>query len=190
MFARLVFLLIALFWVTMNVLLWRAEYVAEGPTRNAVPVAVVWRKVLTAPDSSSLSILYQGKRAGFCHWITGAEEELAKLEDAPSEGMVGKVENYHIQFDGSASVPDVIKWFRFACDVKLSSKQVWRELKVRLRSRPNVVEISAIAAEQNVHFKFYDGESQYRARLPVCRFAKSGCIVARAWRTVCGRVAG
>lgn len=169
MFARFVFLLITLFWVTMNVLLWRAEYSEQYPARSPVPVAVVWRKILTAPDSSSLNILVQGKRVGFFHWSTSVAEEFAQLEEAPPEGMLKKMENYRIQFDGSASVPDVIKWFRFACEVKLSSKQVWQELTLRLRSRPNVVEIHATAADQSVHFKLDDGESQFER---VFRFAE------------------
>jgi hypothetical protein len=50
------FLLIALFWVTMNVLLWRAEYSARDEAGSVVPVGVAWQRILTAPDRSSLAL--------------------------------------------------------------------------------------------------------------------------------------
>src|SRR6267143_7113541 len=99
MFARIVFLLIALLWVTMNVLLWRAEYGVRDNAGSAVPVKMVWRKILTAPDSSSLSIYQRGEKIGFCHWVTGVGEAFSKLDEAPPEGMAGKIANCRIQFD-------------------------------------------------------------------------------------------
>lgn len=55
MFARLTFCGLAAFWVTMNVLLWRLEYGARGGDTE-VPAQLVWHKILTAPDGSSLSV--------------------------------------------------------------------------------------------------------------------------------------
>jgi hypothetical protein len=62
---RATFFLITAFWVVMNVLLWRAEY---GPRAGGVPVPadLVWRKILTAPDISSLTIYQDGRKTGFC----------------------------------------------------------------------------------------------------------------------------
>ncbi|HYG35772.1 MAG TPA: hypothetical protein VEC99_13360, partial [Clostridia bacterium] len=79
-----------LFWVTMNVLLWRAEYGNHATTGSAIPAHVVWEKILTAPDSSSLTILHNGKKIGFCHWLTSIGEDLSKMkpDDAAPEGMV------------------------------------------------------------------------------------------------------
>ena len=65
MIPRITWLLIAAFWVAMNVLLWRSEY---GTHSNGIPVPLdlVWRKVLTAPDASSLTVYQNGKKTGFC----------------------------------------------------------------------------------------------------------------------------
>ena len=48
MLARPTFLAIATFWLTMNVLLWRAEYGSHNG-ETPVPLELVWRKILTAP---------------------------------------------------------------------------------------------------------------------------------------------
>ena len=42
MITRVTFIAIAVFWVTMNVLLWRVEYGSQG-SESAVPVPLVWR---------------------------------------------------------------------------------------------------------------------------------------------------
>ena len=66
---RLTFLAIILFWGTMNVLLWRTEYGSLGGD-TPVPFALVWRKILTAPDASSLSVYQNRERMGYCEFST------------------------------------------------------------------------------------------------------------------------
>ncbi len=86
MLYRAALLSVTLFWLLMNVLLWRAEYGQRDAARTPVPVAVVWHKMLTAPDTSSLTILHHGKKFGFCHWmtsITGHQPTLAGVQPAP-----------------------------------------------------------------------------------------------------------
>ena len=83
MISRGAFFLVAVFWVAMNVLLWRAEY---GPRNGGMPVPLdlVCRKILTAPDPSSMSVYQDGQRMGFCAFSTSVEQEMAKLnEDQP-----------------------------------------------------------------------------------------------------------
>ena len=70
MCARLTFLGITAFWVTMNVLLWRVEFGARGGD-TPVPAHLVWHKILTAPDASSLSVYQKGERMGYCEFSTG-----------------------------------------------------------------------------------------------------------------------
>ncbi|HKI68344.1 MAG TPA: hypothetical protein VKA67_02060, partial [Verrucomicrobiae bacterium] len=67
MLSRAVLILLAFFWVTMNVLLWRVEFGPRGEIGIGIPAKVVWRKILTAPDSSSLNVLYHGNKIGICH---------------------------------------------------------------------------------------------------------------------------
>ena len=74
MIPRVAFILVVAFWVAMNALLWRAEY---GSRDNGVPVPLelVCRKILTAPDASSLSVYQDGERMGFAEFSTGVEQD-------------------------------------------------------------------------------------------------------------------
>src|SRR3954471_11891425 len=100
MFSRLALLLITCFWVTMTVLLWRSEYGGQNQVGSTVPVTLVWQKILTAPDSSSMVISHHGEKIGFCRWaaIVGqnAANPVANASDAPPEGMVEKFSDYRI----------------------------------------------------------------------------------------------
>jgi hypothetical protein len=72
MITRITLLLIAAFWVVMNVLLWRAEYGTRG-SGISVPADLVWRKILTAPDASSLTVYSGSEKTGFCEFSTSVQ---------------------------------------------------------------------------------------------------------------------
>ena len=68
----------------MNYLLWRSQWGAHSRIGNAVPVEVVWDKILTAPDSSSLDIYDHEKKIGVCHWLAGVGDSPgARTENFP-----------------------------------------------------------------------------------------------------------
>ena len=117
MLNRLLFFLIALFWITMNVLLWRSEFGSRGKLGSAVPVAVVWQKMLTAPDDSSLEITRQGKKIGFCRWVANVGEELAtgkmSSEDFIPEGMVKALASYSVDVEGNVAYDGPANRVRF-----------------------------------------------------------------------------
>ncbi len=150
---RVTFFLIAAFWAVMNVLLWRAEY---GPRGGGVPVPadLVWRKILTAPDVSALTIYQDERRAGFCQFSTSVEQAMAALDEnaLPPEGLVART-GYQIHFDGNVSFGDLTNRVRFDGRLKFSSARAWRELSLKLAMRYAVVDIHSVAAEQTVRFK-------------------------------------
>ena len=113
MSSRILYGSIAVFWVTMNFLLWRAEYSTHGGG-EPVPVELVWRKILTAPDASSLSIYQQGERSGFCEFSTSVEMEMAKLDEdrPPPEGLVARA-GYQIRLNGNTSLGEFTNRLRF-----------------------------------------------------------------------------
>ncbi len=170
MLARTVFAFIALFWLTMNVLLWRAEFGDRSRNGSAVPVEVVWRKMLTAPDSSSLDVLQRGRKIGFCHWTTRVTEELAKLDEAPPEGMPEAAMGGRIRFTGSLSGADFANRLRFDCDLRLSTNNNWQELTLRLNFNPVVSEIQAVAASKTVRIKVAGGDDTFERVLAFSDF--------------------
>jgi hypothetical protein len=158
---RLALILITCFWVVMNLLLWRAEYGNRDQLASSVPASVVWQKMLTAPDSSSLSIFHHGKKIGFCHWMTSVGEELsnAKEEDEPPEGMVARLTGYRIQIEGNLALAGSANRARFDGGLRLSTNQLWQDFNLRLNLRPVVWEIRSVAAEQKLHLKAIEGDA-------------------------------
>ncbi|MEI9865893.1 MAG: LysM domain-containing protein [Limisphaerales bacterium] len=81
MSSRLLFLIIAAFWVHHEFFYCGAQSIPHTAAGEPVPVDLVWRKILTAPDSSSLSIYQHGERSGFCEFKTSVEMEMANLDE-------------------------------------------------------------------------------------------------------------
>jgi hypothetical protein len=152
---RLTFFFITAFWVAMNVLLWRAEYGSHGG-EMPVPAELVWQKILTAPDASSLTIYQDGQRCGFCEFSTSVEQAMAKLDEdrPPPEGLVARA-GYQIRFNGNMSLGDFTNRVRFDGRVGFSAKRAWRRLELNLKFSPRMamVEIDSLATNQTIHLK-------------------------------------
>src|ERR1700722_16716922 len=155
MFSRIALLVITIFWVTMNFLLWRSEFGRGRHEGSSVPVAVVWRKILTAPDGSSLEIFHHGKKVGDCRLTSKVSEELTASElnaDAlPVPDTKGKNANYRIEVDGSVALDDTASRLRFDFNLKMTTNEVWQEFNLRVSVRPSSWELHAAAAEQAVY---------------------------------------
>src|SRR5437868_5375693 len=138
MLSRVTLIVLAGFWLGMNVLLWRAEFGGHNSRGSAVPASVVWQKILTAPDSSSLTVLHHGKKVGFCHWVTSVGEELARMNDTdvPPKTTQKRVVAYRLHLEGNLAFEDSGARIRFDSNLKLATNQTWQEFNVRLNFRP------------------------------------------------------
>ena len=152
MWSRLSFLLIALFWVVMNGLLWRSEFGERSRRAISVPVEAVWQKVLTAPDDSSLDIMHHGKKVGFCRWSANAGEAIATGKraegDLPIEGMVKHLAGYTLNVEGNVALEKFSNRLRFDLKLQLATNGVWREFDLRLSARPHTWQIHSRAADR------------------------------------------
>ena len=162
MLYRAAFILVALFWLAMNALLWRAEYGQRARVGSALPAQVVWQKILTSPDSSSLTIFFHGKKIGFCHWITSVGDEFSRFKsgEAPPEGMVKRVAGYGLQLEGNLVFQDFANRARFDASLRLGTNELWEELSVRLSLRPSTIELHSIAAEQKLRLRVGEGRDK------------------------------
>jgi hypothetical protein len=160
MLSRIAFLLVTAFWLLMMVLLWRLEYIGNKGLGASVPLEVVWQKILTAPDPSSLEIIHHGEKIGYSRWTTSVGEDLseltAKIDEAPPEGMVESLTNYRIDFEGNVALGDPSARLRFDCSARLSTNHVWQDLVVRLFLSPSSWEVKAQASEEVIHLKTED----------------------------------
>jgi hypothetical protein len=164
MMPRALLLVLTAFWVTMNVLLWRAEYGGRPGLGSTVPAHVVWEKMLTAPDSSSLTIFHRGKKIGFCHWITSVGEDLAKLSagEASPEGMVRRIVNYRLELDGNVLLDGAADRLRFDSHLSLGGDRKWQEFELRLNLRPSSWEVRSAAAEQTVRLSWQEDDQIFK----------------------------
>lgn len=162
MVQRLTFVAIALFWIVMNVLLWRSEF-GRGESGAAIPVATVWQKMLTAPDNSSLTVLHKGKRVGFCRWSVNVGQELStgqiSTEEYAPEGRIEKLTGYTIDLEGGVALGAATNRLTFDLSVKLSTNQVWREVRLRSGYQRNIWEIRSNAGDETVRLRV-DNEGQ------------------------------
>jgi hypothetical protein len=151
--ARLTFLAIAAFWLTMNVLLWRAEYGAHSG-ETPVPLELVWRKILTAPDASSLSVYQNHERTGYCEFSTSVGQQMATVDadTPPPEGLAQRA-GYQIHLSGNVALNDFTNRLKFAGRVQFATVSAWQEVNLKISSRLTSVEIHALATNQTVHLK-------------------------------------
>jgi hypothetical protein len=177
MSTRIVYLSIAAFWVTMNFFLWRVEYSSHGGG-EPVPVELVWRKILTAPDASSLSICQRGERSGFCEFSTSVETEMAKLDEdkPPPEGLVARA-GYLIHLNGNTSLGDFTNRLRFDGRLQFSARRQWRELTLKLSTRSAMVEIHSFATNQTVHLKISNDDGVSERDFAFADLASPGALL-------------
>jgi hypothetical protein len=153
MSARLVFLGIVAFWLTMNVLLWRVEYGIRGGD-TPVPMQLVWRKILTAPDASSLSVYQQGERMGYCEFSTGVGQQMATFDEGkpPPEGFSTRP-GYQLHVAGNVSLGDFTNRLKFDARMRFDRFRQWEEVNLRITSRIAVFDIHSLATNQTAHIK-------------------------------------
>lgn len=165
MFHRVVFPLIVLFWITMNVLLWRAEFGSGRETGAAVSADVVWRKILTAPDDSTMEISWKGRKLGYCTWAANVGEARATgkvfSEDQTPEGMVRQLADYTIDFGGNFLLPESNGRVRFNLRLKFATNHLWQEMALRVASRHGVWELRTAAAEQTLRLTHEDNRGKW-----------------------------
>jgi hypothetical protein len=150
MISRGAFLLVAAFWVAMNVLLWRAEY-GSRDAGIPVPLDLVCRKILTAPDASLLSVSQAGRKIGFCEFSTSIQQEMAELDEnnPPPEGLVAHA-GYQVRLNGNVAAGDFTNRVKFDGRLKFSPGREWRELNLKCSTHFAIVEIHALATNQTV----------------------------------------
>jgi hypothetical protein len=164
MTTRITFLLVTLFWMTMTYLLWRTEYVGHSELGSSVPVELVWRKILTAPDDSALQILHNGKKLGYCRWAAnmGQDQAAGRIlsDEVPSEETAPELTSYRLNLTGNVSMNDAGNRLKFDLELRLSTNKVWQTFDLRLNLRPTIWEVHSIASEQKVRLVTIEGRGR------------------------------
>jgi hypothetical protein len=166
----LVFAALALFWGTMNVWLWESEMGEIGAGGGRVSTDVVWERILTAPDPSTLEVRYQGKGAGFIHWYPDPGEDAAgrnllESEAYVPEGMVRAARGYDVRLEGQVQWASLQTRFRFHLQLSLDTNRVWKTLKLEAGSRPAQLTLEARATDRVLEWRLGQGDGALGARL-------------------------
>ena len=161
--SRLLFMGIALFWGSMNFFLWNREYGAQGGD-TPVPFELVWKKILTAPDASSLSVYQNHDRMGYAEFSTAIGQQMATMDEdkIPTDGMLKRV-GYQVHLSGNVAMGDFTNRLKFDGRVMFSNQRNWQEFYLRINSRQAALELHSIATNQLVHIKF-NGEGMMLER--------------------------
>ena len=127
---------------------------------NKVPASLVWKKIMTAPDNSSLEILHYNERIGFCNWAVQAGETplvtgKAESEEYLPEELTKTVTGYTVSLDGRASFGSNTV-VHINASLKLSTNENWQEFHAHLNLRPNTWDISANSIQQRLKLQVTD----------------------------------
>jgi hypothetical protein len=169
--SRGLILVVVLFWGTMNVLLWRAEFGRGRDALSEVPLGTVVDRLLNAPDPSALQISQRGTVLGSLRWIPTVLESRTSGGEDPSvpEGLVDAT-GYSLDLDlNLRTVTDgPLGRLRIMTHVDLDTNHVWQSISVRIYQRPAIWEISAKAGGDSVRIRHEEGgntvEQDYTAR--------------------------
>jgi hypothetical protein len=165
MLRRVYLLPIVLFWITMNVLLWRSEFAGKSDAGGAIPVNVVWSRILTAPDPSGLEVHRRGEKIGFVRWRPNVGEERRSgrvlSEDMQPEGQVLELTGYTIDMEGNIVVEELSRRLRLEFRGEFETNNVWQTLVFRIQVRPAEWEIRARKADQTLAVTMDDAGSSW-----------------------------
>lgn len=167
MLSRLIFALIVAFFVVMNFLLWRSEIAGRNNLRSTIPAEIVWKKILTAPDISSLEIQQRGQKLGSIRWIPSVGDELRSgrllTEESLPEGMIKGFSTYSLELDGHIMIEELER-VRFNFGLTLGTNYAWQEFNLRFILRPNILEIQSVATNETLHLTLVEGAGRTERR--------------------------
>jgi hypothetical protein len=154
---RLILAGVTAFWLVMNYLLYRSQWGTHGRMASPVPLAVVWQKILTAPDPSSLDIYNGDKKVGYGRWLAGTANSLvlgSKLlaSEYQPGGSPARPEEYGLMFEGSAVLGESNR-LRFQGNITLDTNRNWRDFRASASLRPSLWSLTALASQQTVVLK-------------------------------------
>ena len=144
MWSRILLPVLGVLWVVMTLLLWRIEYTGSQLAGTPVDPTIVWGRILTSLDSSSMAIVHRERRVGFCHLIPSVvkSQTLSSHTNAP-EGMIREIGTYRLDLSGS--MDDLVNGsrIRFDGNMTLSPDQEWDQFELQVIARPLLIEVAS-----------------------------------------------
>jgi hypothetical protein len=160
--ARRFYLLpIILFWVTMNVLLWRSEFTGHADRGSEIPADLVWGRILTAPDDSGLDIYRRGQKIGFCRWRVnvGEERKTGRIltEELQPEGQVRNLTGYTLDVESNFMFEEAGRRMRVEFHGEFEANHAWKTLALQVLVRPSTWEVRARRSDRTFTLSIDEG---------------------------------
>ena len=176
------FAVITVFWVTMNVLLWRSLTDKYNKIGNAVPLDVVWDKILTAPDNSSLDIYDHDKKVGYCRWVPTVGNTTQALnksleEDYEPDGLIPAPSGYGLNVECNTSLFTTNR-VSLELQLRLSTNETWQDFRLTAKMRPTTLDVHAIAASEKVLVKFNSEDTSWQRTLKFSEIQNPAALLA------------
>lgn len=152
--------LTTLFWVGMNLLLWRAEFGGGRETVSEIPVEGLIQRVLTSADRSSLTITHHGERFGQLQWVPSILEEAREpgvSDGEVPEGMVRAVSGYALELDLSLASSEPAGRWRVMTRLELGTNLIWRSVEAKLMQRPHLWQVNLRTGDPNIRLRIEEG---------------------------------
>ncbi|MFQ3167926.1 MAG: hypothetical protein ACI8QI_000459 [Limisphaerales bacterium] len=162
---RLIFPVILLFWLAMNVLLWRAEY-GDTDRGSRVSNDVVLNKIFNAPDASNLRVSQNGTLLGFVHWEIIPDEVYFSGTNQPV-GRVESIKGYTLALDGRIQIELIKMKLRFTLRAALDAKLAWQSVSATIDLPPSTWEFAAAATNQVLRVKHDGALGQWERSTPL-----------------------
>ncbi len=172
------FILFGIFWLGMNVLLWRSEY-GGGSQGNPLPVKTVVSKILDTPDPSELDIFYQDKPVGHCRWVVtqvgrgefaeepdseSDPEEGVDLEAAEMAGLIGNVQAYIVNVDGFVQGEDSPQRVRFMFNIRLNRRWEWTKFDGKVGVRNQWLQVHTNKEDELLQLQIEQDETKWETQ--------------------------
>lgn len=126
---------ITVFWIGMNILLWRME--SRGGGSAEVPLATVAQRLLEAADASTLEILQDGRRIGQLRWTPSVLQDEASATNAlADEGMVRRRTGYAVDVELQLLAPETPFRGRGTGRCEFGADGAWRSVELHFTRKP------------------------------------------------------
>jgi|TARA_B110000467_G_scaffold62539_1_gene57070 hypothetical protein len=171
----LVFPVILLFWLAMNVLLWRAEY-GDTDRGSRVSNDVVLNKIFNAPDASNLRVSQNGTLLGFVHWEIIPDEVYFSGTNQPV-GRVESIKGYTLALDGRIQIETLKTKLRFTLRSILGADLGWQNVSATIDLPPSTWEFASAATNQVLSVKHDGALGQWERITPLAQLRNPAALL-------------
>ncbi len=180
--SRIFFIAILGFWVVMNYLLWKSISSTRSEIGSSIPPEIVWDKILTAPDPSSLDIYDHEKKIGIVQWkatvgnVSQAMEHTLS-DDYEPEGSIPQPSGYSLNVDGNTSIFSSNR-VGFELRLRFSTNESWQDFRLTAKMKPRMWDIHASVAAQKVTVKLSGENGTWQRTFRFAEFQHPEALLA------------